>query len=524
MRMFLVGLLIAVGLCSGCVTPSKQGWEIISITNPDILISDNWQVNKKPGVVSDIVINYARQSADAPTSAVLVINARVGNRIVSLPELICIALPDMEGTISIGEKVRKLTFLMQALLHAQGVGDIGVALFEAVQNATGSQTVTMGRQLSNPVRMKVDLAGNYVDGYGRDAGVKGDSTERKQKPEPAPAAELKDVLKQSLYPKDGINRASFSRDGKWILAEKEGFLPKHSRYALFASDDGRRRLPLDKQVPQFGSGVAALSPDSTSVALLSVQTNGDQHIHLYRLSDWSFRAAITNSAAISSCSFQWMPDGKSLLLQKSDGSMTSPKSGAKISLLDIASGQCAWAVKTAGPFMVISRDGEYIACATGSPKHGAAHTEGYPVQIISTRAPSNITAFVAHKEWIASLAISPDSSMLASGGADSVIKLWSLPEGKLLHTFEGHEWTVNALQFAPDGKTVVSGSEDRTIRFWDVEGKVQAGMITLSNAPVVSVDIAPDGRAMVIGAGELLYVCDYAKVSDLAKNGHVESR
>ena len=72
------------------------------------------------------------------------------------------------------------------------------------------------------------------------------------------------------------------------------------------------------------------------------------------------------------------------------------------------------------------------------------------------------------------VAVSPDSGLLAVGGADNLVHLWRLdgqaadqaPEK--VATLEGFENFVPATAFSPDGRTLAAGSADGTVRLWDV--------------------------------------------------------
>jgi WD40 repeat protein len=67
-----------------------------------------------------------------------------------------------------------------------------------------------------------------------------------------------------------------------------------------------------------------------------------------------------------------------------------------------------------------------------------------------------------------SVAISPDSKLLALSGAGGSVHLWDVWAGKEVAIFKGHRLAVNALAFAPDGKTLASASDDTTALVWDV--------------------------------------------------------
>ncbi|NJL11066.1 MAG: hypothetical protein HC908_15310 [Calothrix sp. SM1_7_51] len=74
-----------------------------------------------------------------------------------------------------------------------------------------------------------------------------------------------------------------------------------------------------------------------------------------------------------------------------------------------------------------------------------------------------------HDYWIPSVAFSPDSKILASGGNDKKIKLWDVNSGTCLKTLQGHSHWVDSVAFSADGQTLVSGSWDETIKLWNVE-------------------------------------------------------
>ena len=73
-----------------------------------------------------------------------------------------------------------------------------------------------------------------------------------------------------------------------------------------------------------------------------------------------------------------------------------------------------------------------------------------------------------HAGSVLALAFSPSHKLLASGGKDQVVKLWSMDKhgkGELLHDLH-HQATITALSFAPNGKLLGSADADAKIKLW----------------------------------------------------------
>jgi WD40 repeat protein len=84
----------------------------------------------------------------------------------------------------------------------------------------------------------------------------------------------------------------------------------------------------------------------------------------------------------------------------------------------------------------------------------------------STREPEGGTC---------SVAFSPDSTLLATGGGDELIHIWDVAAGSAtfgqeLTTLRRHTDTIVALEFSPDGTMLASGGghDDGTIRLWAI--------------------------------------------------------
>ena len=76
--------------------------------------------------------------------------------------------------------------------------------------------------------------------------------------------------------------------------------------------------------------------------------------------------------------------------------------------------------------------------------------------------PKPLRTIDAHKGWVRAVAVSPDGKLLATCGNDHLVKLWSIPDGKLVREFAGHVCHVYNFAFHPSGQWYASGCNPRS--------------------------------------------------------------
>ncbi len=138
---------------------------------------------------------------------------------------------------------------------------------------------------------------------------------------------------------------------------------------------------------------------------------------------------------------------------------------------DIESGQCVLtlSIEDGVTTVAISPDGNYVA----------AGSLDKVVRVWDAKTGYLVERLEGHKDSVYSVAFSPNGKDLLSGSLDKSIKMWELstprgvplgnaPKGGFCRTtFLGHKDFVLSVALSPDGQWVVSGSKDRCVQFWD---------------------------------------------------------
>ena len=112
------------------------------------------------------------------------------------------------------------------------------------------------------------------------------------------------------------------------------------------------------------------------------------------------------------------------------------------------------------------------------------------------------TTLAAYSGEVNSVVFSPDGSTLAVGGDDKKVRLWDVVLGQTKTVLTGHSDTVRSVVFSPDGSTLASASDDKTVRLWDMaSGQIKAILIGHTDR-VYSVAFSPDGSTLASGSSD----------------------
>lgn len=61
-----------------------------------------------------------------------------------------------------------------------------------------------------------------------------------------------------------------------------------------------------------------------------------------------------------------------------------------------------------------------------------------------------------------------DGIFFASGGDDTIVRVWDTLTGTVSETLEGHTDQITVFAVTPNSRFLATGSRDRIIKIWDV--------------------------------------------------------
>jgi WD40 repeat protein len=201
-----------------------------------------------------------------------------------------------------------------------------------------------------------------------------------------------------------------------------------------------------------------------------------------------------------------------------------------VKLLDAATGKTTTALAghPAGVTNVVFRpDGKELASAddSGEVKTWDAPTPSAPPP---PSAPTSGRSLPAH--YFQVVAISPNGRWAASADYDTValpggksvypIVLWDVPKGREKALLLAHTGRVQTLAFSPDSRSLLSGGDDRAALLWEVEssrGDTTTPRLAVHKhaGPVRAVGFLPGGKQAASGDSSLGGEVDRVQLWDL---------
>ena len=282
------------------------------------------------------------------------------------------------------------------------------------------------------------------------------------------------------------------------------FSPKGNRLASTGKDGmvliwDTSSWKVIRTLPAQGteSNVATFSPDGQTLA-----TSGDDG--LVRLWDIGTGELLHTLSAHpgKEGSVQFLPDGRSLLTGSHDGLVKrwDAGTGTEIERFQIEG----------SPFlcMALSPDGTILAAG------GRDRT-----MLWNLASRTLIRSLDGHQGRVLDVAFSHDGKHVATAGeGDRTTRLYEVPTGRHIRTFQGHTRAVRSVKFVADDSLLVSCSDDLTIRTWDVASGSQQLVSPGHNQRIWGLSVSPDGQTAVsASADRTIKVWNYRLPGDHTK-------
>jgi WD40 repeat protein len=115
--------------------------------------------------------------------------------------------------------------------------------------------------------------------------------------------------------------------------------------------------------------------------------------------------------------------------------------------------------------MALSPNGRWLATGGWMKSPG---DPGHMTRLYDFSTGQLVKLFKGHANIVNTVAFSPDSRKLISGGSDNAAIIWDIDTLQLQHRLAGHIDIIHAVAFTPDGQRAVTGSNDTTLRLWNV--------------------------------------------------------
>lgn len=125
-----------------------------------------------------------------------------------------------------------------------------------------------------------------------------------------------------------------------------------------------------------------------------------------------------------------------------------------------------------------------------------AHTGDELLQLIET------------SNTVQTVAFSPDSSKIASGGLGPDIRLWELDTGDHLTIPNSQTHGFTAFDFSPDGSMLASGGKKGTLKLWETATGQELADFTVGQASIEVLVFSPDGRTLANCNGDRISLWD----------------
>ena len=265
-----------------------------------------------------------------------------------------------------------------------------------------------------------------------------------------------DALQTFTHP-DYLGQAQLSPDGRWLVT--------FGRDQQYYRRDLRRQsapkpLPAKGHFDAQNGARISFHPEGLFVALCA----SDGTIHVIETTQWSTVRTFPGTFPIA-----FTPSGERLIFAE----------GRDLQAWEVSTGNLVPCITGASGWIT------HFACMDPQGRQIALKSQNAPsLELWDAESHEKQSDLETIRERVTSLKSSRDGRQVAAGALSGAVYAWNLDGGKGKTVFNAHNGLVMGLAFSPNGKILATGGADQVIRLWDVNSfwndKTQAPLAVLS--------------------------------------------
>jgi WD40 repeat protein len=282
----------------------------------------------------------------------------------------------------------------------------------------------------------------------------------------------------------------------------QGLFAGHGRGRIVLTASNATEYSFEGQPthPTSGPGSVFTTALIKGLRTGAADTDHDGHITVDDAYSYAYDQVMASGAAQTPQRWLYGAEGKIVLARSPAGKRLSPESLPGALRAELGS-EGPTVASTAQPRLNTSTSELALPpvvkrTASDRMAEGRAGPDGS----LRVRGPSRIVRTLVGQTRARAVAFSPDGSLLASAGADGVVRLWRVTTGAEVRKLTGHTGWVYGVAFSPDGSLLASGGDDGVVRLWEVTtGAVRR--LTGHIGAVYGVAFSPPDGTLLASAG-----------------------
>lgn len=161
-----------------------------------------------------------------------------------------------------------------------------------------------------------------------------------------------------------------------------------------------------------------------------------------------------------------------------------------------------WNIKTGERMGTYGQYYDTVLAADISPDHRMIALGGpnKKVRVYSTETGEELYKLDKHNDWIHAVKFTPDGEILTTADRAGGMFIWQAANGREVEQLRGHTGAIHALAYTPDSNILASAGEDGTVQLWDTWKYKRVRSIKAHSKAALYVDVSSDNRIISAGA------------------------